>query len=524
MVNKSCKFSEKIPSPQYPVIQSVWGLSLFSYLCTPQIVPMIFNSFEFLLFLPLTFLVYWMVFKGRTPRNLFIIAASYTFYGWWNVKLLGLIAFTTLCSYLSGLVIERLNDRRHRAALAVLWVNVAINLGILGMFKYFDFFAHSFYQMMNAIGWGVDDITLGLVLPVGISFYTFQALSYSIDVYRRKIEASHDVPAFFAFISFFPQLVAGPIERASNLLPQFMRSHRFEYSMGVSGMRQILWGLFKKMVVADNCAEAVDFIFGDYTSMGAANLWIGAALFSFQIYGDFSGYSDIAVGTARMFGFELMRNFKLPYFSRDIGEFWRRWHISLTTWFRDYVYIPMGGSRVSKPKKVRNTFVIFLLSGFWHGATWGYLAWGAFHAVLFVPMILTGRNRKYLDEPAAGRRLPSINEAALMAWTFTLVVIGLVLYRAGEISDAWECFKIMFTGFIPPYSSMPLIGFVPLCWVAVMMGAEWMTRTREHPLDFGPGERGLLRSRMARCTLYYVIFMTILFFSGNQQQFIYFQF
>lgn len=485
---------------------------------------MIFNSFEFLLFLPLTFLVYWLVFKERTARNLFIIAASYTFYGWWNVKFLGLIAFTTLCSYLSGLVIERLNDRRHRAALAVLWVNAAINLGILGAFKYFDFFAHSFYQMMNALGWAVDDVTLGLVLPVGISFYTFQALSYSIDVYRRKIEASRDILAFFAFVSFFPQLVAGPIERASNLLPQFMRSHSFDYSQGVSGMRQILWGLFKKMVVADNCAAAVDVIFGDYASMGAANLWIGAALFSFQIYGDFSGYSDIAVGAARLFGFELMRNFKLPFFSRDIGEFWRRWHISLTTWFRDYVYIPIGGSRVGKLKKVRNTFVIFLLSGFWHGATWGYLAWGAYHAVLFVPMILTGRNRKYLDEPAEGRRLPSISEAAMMAWTFVLVSIGFVFFRTKEIGYACDYLKMMFAGFTPHDSSVPLIGFVPLCWVAVMMCAEWVARHRENPLAFHGDEKGLFRSRAARCALYYVIFMTILLFSGNQQQFIYFQF
>lgn len=328
---------------------------------------MLFTSIEFFVFLPLVFALYWVLNRHTRRQNLLVVAASYVFYGWWDWRFLLLIAFTSACSYFSGLLI---NGGRWRKA--ALWGNIIINLAILGLFKYYDFFAVEFAQLF---GLSSDSVTLNLILPVGISFYTFQALSYSIDIYRGKMEPTRDVVAFFAYVSFFPQLVAGPIERATNLLPQFQRQRQFDYGLAVDGVRQMLWGFFKKVVVADNCAVYVDDIWNNISGESSLNLIMAAVLFSIQIYCDFSGYSDIAIGCAKLFGIRLMRNFKVPYFSRDIAEFWRRWHISLTTWFRDYVYIPLGGSRVSKAKVVRNTFIIFLVSGLWHGANWTFLSW-----------------------------------------------------------------------------------------------------------------------------------------------------
>ncbi len=305
---------------------------------------MLFNSIEFLLFLPIVFGMYWAVAKNVRLQNLFVIAASYLFYGWWNWKCLLLIAFTTLCSYVCGLGIERVRMSARKSK-AVCGLNIVVNLMILGVFKYYDFFALSFHDLMARMGFEVDVITLHLLLPVGISFYTFQAVGYSIDVYRNKIGAAHDIAAFFAFLSFFPQLVAGPIERASNLYPQFLCRKRFDYDMAVEGCWMILWGFFKKIVIADGAAVVVNTVFDSAGNYNAATLWMAAILFAFQIYGDFSGYSDIAIGVARLFGIRLMRNFNLPYLSHNVAEFWRRWHISLNTWFVDYLYIPLGGSK-----------------------------------------------------------------------------------------------------------------------------------------------------------------------------------
>ena len=363
---------------------------------------MLFNSIEFLLFLPTVFLLYWLAVKSLAHRNALLLVASYFFYGWWDYRFLLLIFGVTAVSYLSGLLIERYDSNR-TARRWVVAVTALVCLGTLGVFKYFNFFASGFARILAMAGMTADAVTLDLILPVGISFYTFQALSYTIDVYRRKLPAVRQPLPFFVFISFFPQLVAGPIERATNLIPQFMTNRRFSYGEGVSGMKLILWGLFKKMVVADNAAVAVNHIFADYQDVGTLNLWIGALLFSFQIYGDFSGYSDIAIGAARLFGVKLMRNFHLPYFSRDIAEFWRRWHISLNTWFVDYLYIPLGGNRKGRWKTVRNTFAIFLTSGLWHGANLTFVAWGAYHAILFVPLLLTGRSKRYLPSIAAAR-------------------------------------------------------------------------------------------------------------------------
>lgn len=478
---------------------------------------MIFNSVEFLLFLPTVFLLYWFVFKplGRWWQNLFIVAASYLFYGWWDIRFLGLIALTTLCSYLSGIMIER-SARK----LWWVWGNAGLNLGILGLFKYYDFFAENMARLLAGFGLAADNVTLDLILPVGISFYTFQALSYTIDVYRQKLAPTKDIVAFFAFISFFPQLVAGPIERATNLLPQFLRDRAFNYQDGVEGMRMILWGLFKKMVVADNCAQTVNIIFDNYTEYGGMQLLIGAILFSFQIYGDFSGYSDIAVGTARLFGIRLMANFRTPYFSRDIAEFWRRWHISLTTWFRDYVYIPLGGSRVKKSKVARNTAVIFLLSGFWHGANWTFLAWGAYHSLLFQPLIMRGKNRKYKDNVAEGRYLPGVKDSMLMLVTFALVMIGWVIFRATNIEMAWEYVVRMVTHFD---LTMNFTGKFALLWVGIMLIVEWVYRHRQYTLDFSSA-RGLVRYRLVRWSVYATICVACMLFSGTQTDFIYFQF
>ena len=402
---------------------------------------MLFNSIEFALFLPVVFLLYWFVFdyalkRSRyqlTLQNAFVVLASYVFYGWWDWRFLLLIALTSFCSWGSGLLIGKADIKKK--AKTWMWLNIVLNIGILAMFKYYDFFVTEFAQLFNI---STDGLLLKVILPVGISFYTFQALSYSIDVYRGKMEPTKDIVAFFAFISFFPQLVAGPIERATNLLPQFQKKREFDYDTAVDGMRQILWGLFKKIVVADNCAVYVDQVFSTYGSHSGSTLLLAAIFFTFQIYGDFSGYSDIAIGTAKLFGIKLMRNFNVPYFSRDIAEFWRRWHISLTTWFRDYLYIPLGGSRVSKAKVVRNTFVIFLVSGFWHGANWTFIAWGAYHALLFLPLILLGKNRKYTNTVAEGRILPTLKEAGQMILTFFLAVFGWIIFRADSIGQARE--------------------------------------------------------------------------------------
>ena len=483
---------------------------------------MLFNSLEFLIFLPIVFLLYWFVFdyamrgckRQLLWQNLLIVVASYVFYGWWDWRFLILIAITTVLSFLSGIGIEKAPTRR--AKKVVMIANVVVNLGILGVYKYYDFFATQFAELF---GIQSDFLLLHLILPVGISFYTFQALSYSIDVYRKQIEPTHDIVAFTAFLSFFPQLVAGPIERATNLLPQFQRKRTFDYAQAVDGMRQILWGLFKKIVVADNCATYVDQVFGDIGAYSGSTLLLAAVLFTFQIYGDFSGYSDIAIGTAKLFGIKLMRNFNVPYFSRDIAEFWRRWHISLTTWFRDYVYIPLGGSRPNIPSQspiayrlsptaytkciaIRNTFVIFLLSGLWHGANWTFVLWGAYHALLFVPLLLMGKNRRYREDDQTWRDIPR------MLLTFVLVLIGWVLFRSPDMASCIAYLaRICQTGIW----SMPLVEnalhlAVTGIAILVMLILEW----RKHLPN--------------RWWMYFALTLAIWWFAGQDVDFIYFQF
>lgn len=480
---------------------------------------MLFNSFEFLIFLPAVFLLYWFVFKPLKWQNLFVVAASYLFYGWWDWRFLILIAITTFCSYASGLLIQKYAGRRTRRRI-VCATNILLNLIILGIFKYLNFFGENFALLLDALGFKCDWVTLDILLPVGISFYTFQALSYTIDVYRGNIQPTRNIVAFFAFISFFPQLVAGPIERATNLLPQFLVPRKFDYAKAVDGMRQILWGLFKKMVVADNCAVAVNMIFDQYQSLDGFTLFIGGLLFTFQIYGDFSGYSDIAIGTARLFGINLMRNFNYPYFSRNIAEFWRRWHISLTTWFRDYVYFPLGGSRRGKWKTIRNTFIIFLVSGMWHGANWTFICWGAYNALLFMPLLIAGRNRRFTGVVAQGRLLPSFKELLQIVVTFLLVVIGWIIFRAENINDAFNYITLMVTDFTP---HLPEHGKSALLYIAILMIVEWLHRDRQFGLQISDGG-GLLARRTVRWTTYVILALFTLLCAGTQEEFIYFQF
>lgn len=475
---------------------------------------MLFNSLEFAVFLPVVFLLYWFVFqRNLKAQNLFIVAVSYLFYGWWDWRFLFLIAFTSFCSWGSGLLIEKY---RHRTpAKVVHLLNICLNLAILGVFKYYDFFVTSFANLF--LNGNTDGLLLKIILPVGISFYTFQALSYSIDVYREKLSPTHDIVQFFAFVSFFPQLVAGPIERATNLLPQFAQPRKFDYDTAVDGMRQILWGLFKKIAIADNCARFVDATFSTYQNQYGSSLALAAVFFSIQIYCDFSGYSDIAIGTAKLFGVKLMRNFNCPYFSRDIAEFWRRWHISLTTWFRDYVYIPLGGSRVSKSKIVRNTFIIFLLSGFWHGANWTFIAWGAYHALLFLPLILLGKNRKYTGVVAEGRLLPSWRELGQMLLTFALAVGGWILFRAESITQAIDyCRRIVTTRWHNPISGEMMMTII--C-IAVLLVVEWLQRAKPHALELSG-----IRSHLLKFSIYYVLIFILLITYVTSESFIYFQF
>ena len=504
---------------------------------------MLFNSLQFAIFLPIVFLLYWFVFDrflGKSKhqlrlQNAFVVVASYVFYGWWDWRFLLLIAFTSFCSWGSGMLMQRVATQSATTSMVdgkdvdyqlvrkiQKWIaaaNIVLNLLILAVFKYYDFFVTEFAQLFHI---STEGLLLKVILPVGISFYTFQALSYSIDVYRGKIEPTKDVVAFFAFISFFPQLVAGPIERATNLLPQFLKKREFDYDTAVDGMRQILWGLFKKIVVADNCAVYVDQVFSTYTEQTGSTLLLAAIFFTFQIYGDFSGYSDIAIGTAKLFGIKLMRNFNVPYFSRDIAEFWRRWHISLTTWFRDYVYIPLGGSRVSKAKVVRNTFIIFLLSGFWHGANWTFIAWGAYHAILFLPLILTGKNRKYTNQVAEGRILPTFKEAGQMLLTFFLAVFGWIIFRAPGMPTVLHYLQGMCQ--LGTLRASYRFFTLPEMWptnlfIVVILVVEWLQRGKEHGLVLS-----FIKNAYLRWMVYLALLSIIYLFANQVTNFIYFQF
>jgi D-alanyl-lipoteichoic acid acyltransferase DltB (MBOAT superfamily) len=450
-----------------------------------------------------------------------LVLASYVFYGWWDWRFLSLIIFSSCVDYLVGIGLSKTDEHKKRKVL--LLASISVNLGLLAFFKYFNFFAENFANAFTLFGQHIEPTHLNIILPVGISFYTFQTLSYSIDVYKRKLEPTKDVISFLAFVSFFPQLVAGPIERATNLLPQFFKKRSFNYDHAVDGMRQILWGLFKKVVIADNCAQFANQIFHNYTDLNGSTLLLGAIFFTFQIYGDFSGYSDIAIGTARLFGFNLMQNFKFPYFSRDIAEFWRRWHISLTTWFRDYLYIPLGGSHGGLWMKIRNTFIIFLVSGFWHGANWTFLAWGFLNACYFLPLMLTNNNRKYITTVAEGKLLPSIKELFQMTITFGLTVFAWIFFRAVSMGQAINYIKTMLS---PSLFSFPMLSntaaaFSTLVLICFFMLIEWLGRDGQFAIEAIKN----IKSRPLRWSFYFfIIFLIGAYMQTTETPFIYFQF
>ena len=477
---------------------------------------MYFNSIAFALFLPIVWVLYWALAKSTLKaQNMLLIAASYVFYGWWDWRFLSLIALSTLLDFSIGKALGE--DRSTKTRKWLLGASLLGNLGMLGTLKYFDFFARSFAEAFQSVGVSVDPFTLGWVLPVGISFYTFQTLSYTIDAYRRDIVPTRDPAAFFAYVSFFPQLVAGPIERASQLLPQFLVRRTFDPAKASDGMRQMLWGFFKKVVIADACAPLVDQIFEPGANWSASTLLWGAFLFAFQIYCDFSGYSDIAIGLGRLFGFELMRNFAFPYFSRDIAEFWRRWHISLNTWFRDYVYIPLGGSKGSVRIRIRNILAIFLLSGLWHGASWTYVVWGMINAVLFIPLVLSGRNRNNLGVVAEGRLLPNLREFTGIAGTFGITLVAWIFFRAKTIGHALDFLRGMASPSIFGLSKL-FDGWL-MAMIVVLLLVEWLQRTQQHALAVGHLPAWMRRS------MYGGVFMLIFFFGQfSGQDFIYFQF
>ena len=476
---------------------------------------MLFNSIEFIIFLPIVFLLYWLAAKSTKLQNFLVVVASYIFYGWWDWRFLILIVFTSLCSFGSGILIERYKENRSLQKI-ISASNIIINLGILGVFKYFNFFVDNLEILFETIGWHVDWVTSTIILPVGISFYTFQALSYSIDVYQKKIPATHDLIEFCAYISFFPQLVAGPIERATNLLPQFQKSRCFDYSKAVDGCRQMLWGFFKKLVIADNCAFVVNEYWGDYSTMSGISILVLGILFTFQIYCDFSGYSDIAIGCARLFGFNLMRNFHFPYFSRSIPEFWRRWHISLMTWLRDYIYFPLGGSKCRKRKAIRNTYIVWGISGLWHGANWTFVCWGIYHATILTVYKILNLSSKESEM----RLVPKMKDVIKMFCTFIFVVIGWIVFRAENVSQAYDILNTMIANcFIRPTD---IHGLNFLGFAFILMIIEWFQKEKPHALDF-PVNR-FFRYRIVRWCTYYIILLLIMKFTGESQTFIYFQF
>ena len=483
---------------------------------------MLFNSFTFAVFVPVVFFVYWFVFsKNLRLQNFFLLVVSYVFYGWWDWRFLSLIFVSSLSDFLIGIWLHKISDDKKRKLL--LWLSLILNLGLLVFFKYYNFFVDSFIEAAAKIGVHLHESTLNIILPVGISFYTFQTLSYTIDIYRRKLNPTNDIISFFAFVSFFPQLVAGPIERASQLLPQFEKPRIFDSEKAKDGLRQILWGLIKKVVVADTLAIQVDQIFNvtSYSSTPGITLILGAVFFSFQVYCDFSGYSDIAIGTARLFGFSLMRNFAFPFFSRSIAEFWQRWHISLSTWFRDYVFIPLGGSRVSKWNQVRNIMVTFGISGLWHGANWTYIFFGLLNGLYYLPYILTKSKGKHSEIVAAHKLLPNLKELSQMIIIFSLFTFSIIFFRSSSIERSYSFIFNMFNNFnMNPDILLQWLQSESMILIFFLIGVEWLQRKKQHALEIENVPN------FFRWSIYAASFAVFIYFGQfeSTQQFIYFQF
>jgi alginate O-acetyltransferase complex protein AlgI len=482
---------------------------------------MLFNSINFAIFLPIVFLLYWFATKGNLKfQNILLLVSSYFFYACWDWRFMFLLIFSTLLDYFTGIKIYESTNQKKK--FFWLWLSIAVNLGFLGVFKYYNFFAQSFAEGLSLLGFKANLGSLQIILPVGISFYTFHGLSYVIDIFKIRIKPERNFVDYSVFVSFFPLLVAGPIERATHLLPQILKQRKFHYSNAVDGLRQILWGLFKKIVIADNCAEYANTIFNNSADYSGSTLFLGAIFFAVQIYCDFSGYSDIALGTARLFGIDLLRNFAFPYFSRDIAEFWRRWHISLSSWFKDYVYIPLGGSRGGMLMKIRNTFIIFLLSGFWHGANWTFIVWGFLNALYIMPSIIFNTNRNNLDIIAKGKYLPSLNEFIAISFTFSLTVLAWIFFRANNVTHALNYISEIFSSslFSFPHFKGEGKAVSTVLLTIVFFIIEWIGREHQYAIAH-LGEKWYKPIRWA---MYYAIVIVIFVFAGSEQQFIYFQF
>lgn len=477
---------------------------------------MFFNSIAFAVFLPIVFFLYWFVFnKTKSTQNALLIIASYYFYSCWDWRFLFLLVFSTFLDYYTGIQIEKGKSDKNRKFW--FWLSISINLGFLGIFKYYNFFAASFAELLNSVGVHASPVLLDVILPVGISFYTFHGLSYVIDIYLKRIKAEYNFVDYSLFVSYFPLLVAGPIERATHLLPQVKVKREFNFEVAKQGVCQIIWGLVKKVVIADTCATYANAIFDNYTSMNSFSLILGAVYFAFQIYGDFSGYSDIALGVSKLFGLDLLRNFNYPYFSRDIAEFWRRWHISLSSWFRDYLYIPLGGSKGGIWMKIRNTFIIFVVSGFWHGANWTYVVWGFINAVYFLPLLLSNSNRNNMDEIKLKFNFDSTKVILSILYTFSLTCIAWVFFRAKTITDAVLYLKriVVNRDFGFQYLDNDRYSYELLAMIGLFVLVEWNNRTKIEPLS-GKGS-------MIKLSLAITAIMAFGTFS-DYKEFIYFQF
>lgn len=477
---------------------------------------MLFNTFTFFVFFVIVFFVYWFLLKkNRVYQNILLLIASYIFYGWWDWRFLSLIVISTIVDFAIGKLIFSTTDKKRRKALLML--SLLVNLGFLGFFKYYNFFIENWIQAWETLGVSTNLSSLNIILPVGISFYTFQTLSYTIDIYRKKIKPTNSVLSFATFVAFFPQLVAGPIERAQHLLPQFLSERKFSYKHAMSGVHIFIWGLFKKVVIADTCATYVDVIFQNYESMSTLTLMLGAVYFAFQIYGDFSGYSDMAIGLARMLGFDLMQNFRYPYFARDIAEFWRRWHISLTTWFRDYLYIPLGGSRTTKMLQIRNVFIIFIVSGFWHGANWTFIAWGFLNALYFLPLLLLKKNRINRDDIIMNSFKNGIDTTFKIFITFSITSLAWVFFRANDIQHAFGYLKRMLSelSFNIQFLSIERYTIELIAILGLFIAIEWFHKKYEHPF--------IGKYYMAKITFVLFLIITLGVFSSHED-FIYFQF
>jgi D-alanyl-lipoteichoic acid acyltransferase DltB (MBOAT superfamily) len=482
---------------------------------------MLFNTFDFALFLPLVFLLYWFPFaKNVSQQNKLLLVASYYFYSNWDWRFLFLLMFSTLLDYFCGILIEKSTSNYKRKFW--FWLSIIVNLGILVVFKYYNFFAESFADAFRLFGRELSLSTLEIILPIGISFYTFHGLSYIIDIYRRKINAESNFVDYAVFVSFFPLLVAGPIERATHLLPQIKKPRFFETALAKEGLKQILWGLVKKVIIADQCAQFANEVFDNAAAYNGSALLLGAVFFAFQIYGDFSGYSDIALGTAKLFGFSLLRNFNYPYFSRDIAEFWRRWHISLSSWFKDYLYIPLGGNKGPLSQTILNTFIIFIVSGFWHGANFTYIFWGFLNALYFLPLLVRGIHKSNLEIASAGKFLPTIKELFQISLTFGLTCIAWIFFRAETITEAFSYLLSIFnkTLFSIPNFKNNIYALGALVVIGLFMLVEWVGREIECPLYLMPAKY----PSVVRWGVYYFLCLAVILLAGKQQEFIYFQF